>query len=201
MESLNQPAYVALAFYEAEGRAEPDFGNDVVCHVDGPGREVELRACVGEAESEFGEPVIYSMINQRFHFLHVAKCIRTRCYLPIMRMDFMFLHVKQTLLLAKTTRDVVVALVRLAVVNFGEFGGIRDKKESGRDAQYGAMLLVEVELDGAFIALDVVVCDPETGDGRPEGAWEVAEGMKEAVVDDLVEEGEGDVGEEEEEDV
>ena len=63
------------------------------------------------------------------------------------------------------------------------------------------MLFVEFKLDGAFVALDVVVCDPEACDACPEGAGEVAEWVEEAVVDDLVEEGEWKVGEEDEKDV
>jgi hypothetical protein len=55
------------------------------------------------------------------------------------------------------------------------------------------MLLVQCKLDFAFIALYVVVCNSETCDTGPERPGKVTERVKEAIVDDLVEEGEGNV--------
>lgn len=52
------------------------------------------------------------------------------------------------------------------------------------------MFLVQCEFEGTFIAENVVVGDPEAGYGGPKGAGEVAEGVEEAVVDDLVDKGE-----------
>lgn len=63
------------------------------------------------------------------------------------------------------------------------------------------MFLVQRKLKPAFVALDVVVRYPESRDACPKGAGKVAEWVEEAIVDDLVEEGEWNVGNEDEKDV
>lgn len=102
-------------------------------------------------------------------------------------------HVEQTFLLAKAAGDIMVRFVGLAVVNFWELGCVGDEQQSWSDAQNGAIFFVEGEFELALVGFDVVVCDPEAGYAGPEGAREVAEGVEEAVVDYLVQDREGDV--------
>jgi hypothetical protein len=63
------------------------------------------------------------------------------------------------------------------------------------------MFLVQREFDFTFIALDVVVCDPETRYTGPERAGKVVKWVEEAVVNYLVDEWKYDRGEDENENV
>ena len=124
METLNQSTNIALAFHKAKGRAEPDFRDDVVRHIDSPGRKVEFLPRVSEQRGKLGEPSVYPMVDQRFHFLDITECIRACSNLPVVRVNLMLLHVEKTLHFAETAGDVVVALVRLPIVDFGEFRSV-----------------------------------------------------------------------------
>lgn len=141
VEALDESTNIAPSFNKSKWRTEPDFRNDIVRHVDCPWRKVELFARLCEPRGEFRQPLVDAVIDQWFHLLNVAECVRPSCNLPVVRMDFVLLHIEQALLLAKAASDVVVALVRLATVDFGKLCRVRDEQESGCDAQDRAMVL------------------------------------------------------------
>lgn len=55
---------------------------------------------------------------------------------------------------------------------------------------------MQCELSFAFIALDIVVCNPQTRAAGPERPWKMAQWVEEAIIYDLVEKREGKIREE-----
>ena len=80
----------------------------------------------------------HPLIDQRLHLLDIRESVRSSGNFAVMRMDPMVLHIEQALRFTKRARDVVFALVGVAGVDFGQFGGVGDEEHGGCYAEYGA---------------------------------------------------------------
>lgn len=156
MEALDQTTDVFSLFDEAEGAAEPDFTNDVVCHVHSPPGKIEGLAGLDEGLIELVAPFADARVDERLHSLNVREAVlrfklawivrdddavttyRTCNVFPELGMLLVRSHIKQGLDFTEATGDIVAGLVGITVVDFRELGMVADQQQCWANANNGA---------------------------------------------------------------
>lgn len=113
-------------------RSEPNLRNNIIRHEHRPRRKIELLTSritfALETFTHHIKPMAHSRIHQGLHLLDVGKRIWSGCYLSVVSVHMMLLHVEQRLGLAKRSGHIVLAFVGVAGVDLGQLSCVGDEK-------------------------------------------------------------------------
>lgn len=96
-------------------------------HLHRPPGKVKGVARLDEVLVQFVQPGEDAGIDHRLHLLDVGEAVRAGDVLAERCVSLVRAHVEQRFGLAEAARDVVTGLVGITVVDFGEFGRVRDE--------------------------------------------------------------------------